>query len=54
MCGYTGNNLNHRKSNRSFKENLEAIPGKLSAFPLQQTVVRGTSYIVWKILQYKI
>jgi hypothetical protein len=42
------------KSKRRFKENLEAIPGKYSAFSVQQTAILGTSHIIGKLLQYEI
>jgi hypothetical protein len=51
MYGYTGNNWSHWDSNKGFKENLEAIPGKHLIDSLQQTAVLGTSHVIWKVLQ---
>jgi hypothetical protein len=36
---------------RSFRKNLEAIPGKQSIDSLQKTAVLGTSHIIRKALQ---
>jgi hypothetical protein len=40
LYDYTGNNRNHRKSDRRFKENLEAAPGELTADSLQKTAIQ--------------
>ena len=36
---------------RSFRKNLEAVPGKHSIDSLQKTAILGTSHIIWKVLQ---
>jgi len=36
---------------RSFRKNLEAVPGKHSIDSLQKTAILGTSHIIWKLLQ---
>ena len=36
---------------RSFRKNLEAVPGKHSIDSLQKTVILGTSHIIGKVLQ---
>jgi hypothetical protein len=43
-CGCTSNNWSHQNSNKWFKENLEAIPGKHSMNSLQKTVMLSTSH----------
>ena len=35
---------------RSFRKNLEAVPGKLSVDLLQKTAILGTSHIIRKVL----
>ena len=36
---------------RSFRKNLETVPGKHSIDSLQKTAILGTSHIIWKVLQ---
>ena len=36
---------------RSFRKNLEAVPGKHSIDSLQKTAILGTSHIIRKVLQ---
>jgi hypothetical protein len=36
---------------RSFRKNLEAVPGKYSIDSLQKTAILGTSHIIRKVLQ---
>jgi hypothetical protein len=36
---------------RSFRKNLEDVPGKFSIDSLQKTAVLGTSHIIRKVLQ---
>jgi hypothetical protein len=38
---------------KSLRKNQEAIPGKHSIDPLQNTAILGTSHIIWKVLQYE-
>jgi hypothetical protein len=39
---------------RSLRKNLETVPGKHSIDSLQKTAIRGTSHIIWKVLQSEI
>ena len=39
------------KVTRSFRKNLEAVPGKHSTDSLQKTAVLGTSHIIRKVLK---
>jgi hypothetical protein len=43
----------HRNTNKRFRKNLEATPGKHSIDLLQKTAILGTSHIMWKVLQYE-
>jgi hypothetical protein len=51
MYDYTSSNWSHWNSNKRFKENLKAIPGKHSINALQKTAILGTSHIVRNVLQ---
>ena len=39
---------------RSFRKNLEAVPGKHSIDSLQKTAILGTSHIIRKVLQCEV
>ena len=53
MYDHTSNNWNTGRVTRSFRKNLEAVPGKHSIDSLQKTAIHvlGTSHIVRKALQ---
>ena len=50
MYDHTSNNWTGIVT-RSFRKNLEAVPGKHSIDSLQKTAILGTSHIIQKVLQ---
>ena len=50
MHDYAGNNCRHQNSNKRFKKNLEAMPGKHSIYSPQKTAILRSSHIVQKVL----
>jgi hypothetical protein len=51
MYDSTSYNWSHWNSNKNFRKNLEAIPGKQLIDSLQKTAILGTSHIIQKVLQ---